>query len=173
MPQAAIGVLGLHPDTLQRALTDQALGLMLPPTIQVSFHPSDPPTDTTRQPPAEPQRQLGSSFHQRSDSYGPWDAHASQPGKHLQTWPSLSRQRSGQPYSQQMSQQGNEELRRANSSYGWRRLSGGPDGAGFGGNRGSLWALVAPVGALVPMTMQVVQHGHPASCIANASCVQK
>lgn len=145
-PQAAVGVLSLHPETVQRALTDQALGLLLPPTLLVTFEPSDPledphqPTNGTLQG-HEPDYQASTNIPQsESQSY----SSAALP----------SQQPSQQP-SQPMSHGLDRALRALKSGYEWRRLSGGPDGAGFGGNRGSLWAMVAPVGALIPMTMKV------------------
>ena len=145
VPQAAVGVLGLHPDTIQRALTEQALGLLLPPTLQITFQPSEPPSGPT-QPPSSSQDQLGSSFPS---------------GSHLQ-YQSVTSQADTQSqmlssYNQQMSPPRGKvpEAGSSSSNFEWRRLSGGPDGAGFGGNRGSLWAMVASVGSLVPMSMQV------------------
>lgn len=38
-PQATVGVLSLHYETVQRALTEQALALLLPPSLHISFSP--------------------------------------------------------------------------------------------------------------------------------------
>ena len=149
-PQAAVGVLGLHPETVQRALTDHALGLLLPPAVLVTFQPCDPPGDPD-QPPTESEIPVGSSLLQGSASDHQSSATAPQ------SYALSANQQSNQQSSQQKSH-GLESSRPSDSGYGWRRLSGGPDGAGFGGNRGFLWAMVAPVGNPIPMTMKVRLH---------------
>ena len=146
-PQAAVGVLGLHPDTVQRALTDHTLGLLLPPTLSVTFQPCDPPADPPHSLP-QSENQLGSSSqgsvldHQQG---------ANAPHSHAS--PAQLSQQSSQHSSHGLE----ESLTPSHGRLGWRRLSGGPEGAGFGGNRGFLWAMVAAVGAPIPMTMQVRQ----------------
>ena len=156
MPQAAVGVLGLHPETVQRALTDHALGLLLPPTLSVTFQPCDPSGDPPQRP-TETESQLGSSSLQgcAPDQFStrtPQSRALSTPsGQQSSRW-------SSQQSSQQASRGLDESSRHSDSVYAWRRLSGGPDGAGFGGNRGFLWAMVAPVGVPIPMTMKVRQH---------------
>ena len=147
-PQAAVGVLGLHPDTVQRALTDHALGLLLPPTLSVTFQPCDPPGDPPHSP-TQSENQLGSSSLQ--GSVPNHQSGASAPHSHA------SPARLGQQSIQHMSHDLDESSTPSPSRLGWRRLSGGPEGAGFGGNRGFLWAMVAAVGAPIPMTMQVSQ----------------
>lgn len=157
MPQAAVGVLGLHPETVQRALTDHALGMLLPPAVSVTFQPCDPSGDAP-QPPTESESLVGSSSLQGSAPNHQSSANVPQP--YALSSPSIlhqSRQQSSQQSSQQTSH-GLESSRPSDSGHGWRRLSGGPDGAGFGGNRGFLWAMVAPVGAPIPITMKVRLH---------------
>ena len=152
-PQAAVGVLGLHPETLQRALTDHALGMLLPPTLWVTFQPCDP-SGGPPQPPSVSESQLGSSSLHGS---APDQSSTLAPQSRALSTPS------GQQFSRRISQQSSQQAscgldessRPSDSGYGWRRLSGGPDGAGFGGNRGFLWAMVAPVGVPIPMTMKV------------------
>ncbi len=170
-PQAAIGTLRFHPDTLQRALTDQALGLILPPTLHISFQPPHHPHQLSSTQP---------SPSQESASQPQSNRESSQPQQHPQL-SSLSSQQSSQQGSQQYSQQLSQQLSQqaiGESQQGpqWRRLSGGPEGAGFGGNRGSIWAMVASVGSLVPLTMQescslmhtVSQSLHTASTLQQA-----
>ena len=141
-PQAATGTLRFHPDTLQRALTDQALGLILPPTLHISFQPPHHPDQLSSTQP---------SSSQESASQPQSNGESGRPQQHPQLL-SLSSQQGSQQYSQQLSQQAIGESQQGPQ---WRRLSGGPEGAGFGGNRGSIWAMVAAVGSLVPLTMQV------------------
>ena len=149
-PQAAIGALRFHTDTLQRALTDQALGLILPPTLHISFQPPHHPHQLSA-------TQPGSS--QESPSQPQSNGGSSQSQQHPQR-SSSSSQQSNQQGSQHYSQQSSQQLSQQAISESWqapqwRRLSGGPEGAGFGGNRGSIWAMVASVGSLVPLTMLV------------------
>ena len=149
--QAAIGTLRFHPDTLQRALTDQALGLILPPILHISFQPPHHPDQLSSTQPSS-SREAASQPQSNGES--------SQPQQHPQLSASLSSQQSSQHGSQQYSQQLSQQLSQqaiGESRQGaqWWRLSGGPEGAGFGGNRGSIWAMVASVGSLVPLTMQV------------------
>ena len=159
VPQAAVGVLGLHPETVQRALTDQALGLLLPPTLLVTFHPCDPPVDPHQLSTASENQQGPSAQVYEPDQQS--SPSASQAGSQPYSLSAPPSQQSSQWSSHQTSQGPDESLPPSDSGYGWRRLSGGPDGAGFGGNRGNLWAMVAPVGALIPMTMRVRQHPLP------------
>ena len=154
-PQAAVGVLGLHPETVQRALTDQALGLLLPPTLLLMFEPCDPsPEDPTH--PTDPN---GSSSLKDPELDQQLGANTPQAESQSYSSSALSSQQSNQQPSRQSSQEMShgldQSLTALKSGCEWRRLSGGPDGAGFGGNRGSLWAMVAPVGALTPITMKV------------------
>ena len=148
MPQAAVGVLGLHPETVQRALTDHALGLLLPPTLSIIFLPCDPSVDP---PQALTESEIAPGFSSLQGSAS--DHQYNGPRSHALS--AQSSQQSSQHSSQQASCGLDELSRTSDSGYGWRRLSGGPDGAGFGGNRGVLWAMVAPVGTPVPMTMKV------------------
>lgn len=143
-----MGLLGLHPDMVQRALTDHALGLLLPPTLSVTFQPCDPPEEPL-QSPTQLENQLESSSvpgsvpdHQQGAS-----------APHFHAFPARLSQQSSQHLSHGL----DESPTPSDSRLGWRRLSGGPDGAGFGGTRGFLWAMVAAVGAPIPMTMQVSQ----------------
>lgn len=147
-PQAAVGVLGLHPDMVQRALTDHTLGLLLPPTLSVTFQPCDPPGDPP-QSPTQLEKQSGSSLLQGSVA----DHQQGVNAPHSHASPAWLSQQS----SQHMSHGLDESSRPSNDRLGWRRLSGGPDGAGFGGTRGFLWAMVAAVGVPIPMTVQVRQ----------------
>ncbi|DBA95519.1 TPA: hypothetical protein ACH3X3_013374 [Trebouxia sp. C0006] len=145
-PQAAIGTLRFHPDTLQRALTDQALGLILPATLHISFQPPHHPDQLSSTQP---------SSSQEPASQPQSNGESGQPQQHPQL-SSLSSQQGSQQYSQQLSQQLSQQaIGKSRQGPQWRRLSGGPEGAGFGGNRGSVWAMVASVGSLVPLTMQV------------------
>lgn len=144
-PQAAIGTLRFHPDTLQRALTDQALGLILPATLHISFQPPHHPDQLSSTQP---------SSSQEPASQPQSNGESGQPQQHPQL-SSLSSQQGSQQYSQQLSQQLSQQaIGKSRQGPQWRRLSGGPEGAGFGGNRGSVWAMVASVGSLVPLTMQ-------------------
>ena len=142
-PQAAIGVLRLHPDTLQRGLTDQALGLLLPPTLQISFQTPNPLGIPDQGGPAQPSSSQDSAVQ-------PYN------GGELGRYQQQAQQSSSS--SQQLSQQqaGNDSGQSSSgSSPEWRRLSGGAEGSGFGGNRGSIWAMVTSIGSLVPINMQV------------------
>ncbi|DBA86334.1 TPA: hypothetical protein ACH3X2_005568 [Trebouxia sp. C0005] len=134
--QAAIGTLRFHPDTVQRALTDQALGLILPPTLHISFQPPhhpDQPSST----------QASSSQESASQPQSNRESGQSQQYPQLSSLSSQqSSQQGSQQYSQQLSQQAISESWQGPQ---WRRLSGGPEGAGFGGNRGSVWAMVASI----------------------------
>ncbi len=165
-PQAAIGALRFHPDTLQRALADQALGLILPPALHISFQPPHQPHQLSSTQP---------SASQEPASQPQSNAESGQPQQHPQL-SSLSRQQSSQQGSQQYSPQLSQQLSQqaiSESRQGpqWRRLSGGPEGAGFGGNRGSIWAMVASVGSLVPLSMQVSRISC-STCLVGASLLR-
>ena len=175
-PQAAIGVLRLQPESVQRALTDQALGLLLPPTlhlwIQPPNHTESPELSTPRdqwhsaQPSAD---QMASSQTQRSEDLVQAHQLSSSSSQQLSQQSSQQLRRQS---SERLSQQSSQKLRqqawgesrqgRPENSPEWRQLSGGPEGAGFGGNRGTIWAVVAAVGSLIPINMQV---GAMHSCI--------
>lgn len=153
-------MLRLHPETVQRALTDQDLGLILPPTLQISFQPIDSTANSGQMAPT----QLGSTqdFAPQPQSSGEGSQSQQQPQLSSSPSQQLS-QHSDQQSSQQLNRQPAEQAwgesgqgqGQAGHSPEWRRLSGGPEGAGFGGNRGSIWAMVATVGHLVPLNMQV------------------
>lgn len=151
-------MLRLHPETVQRALTDQDLGLILPPTLQISFHPTDSTANSGQIEPS----QLGPTQDFASQPQSSGEGSQSQQQPQLSSSPSQQlSQHSDQHSSQQLHQQSSEQAwgksgqGQAGHSPEWRRLSGGPEGAGFGGNRGSIWAMVAAVGHLVPLNMQV------------------
>ena len=153
-PQAALGVLRLHPESVQRALTDQALGLLLPPTLIISFQQSSPTVSTS-------QPELSQRASMQELAVSPQNSETSSQVQQRLQVSSASSQLSDQKATQRIDQQPSQQAwvepgqDQSGNSPEWRQLSGGPEGSGFGGNRGNIWAMVASVGCLVPLSMQV------------------
>lgn len=179
--QAAVGVLNLHYETVQRALTEQALALLLPPDLHFSFSPHASPQPAQRDDLApqhafqepqhaqhEPQQGQREREGQNNASLQSMLQPASQDTQAahgLPTSNSISAQQQWQEPQQPARQQSGHllrypsqsTLRHGLSSDGvqFRLLPGSSDGTGMNSGRGSLWAMVVPVGQLVPLTLLV------------------